>query len=97
MTYDQAITVTPVVLVEFYATWCPHCRRMAPVVDELKELLGGRATVLQLDVDANRELCDQVGVSGTPLFILYRDGREVWRHDGELDGNVLLTKIENYI
>ena len=42
-TYEDLIQSKPVVLVEFYATWCPHCRRMEPIVKDLKELLDGRA------------------------------------------------------
>ena len=33
------INSNPVVLVEFYASWCPHCKRMMPVVEQVKELL----------------------------------------------------------
>lgn len=94
MTYQEEIRKSPVVLMEFYATWCPHCRRMAPVVDEVKELLESRAAVSQLDIDLNKEAANAVGVTGLPTFILYSDGEEVWRHSGEIDGNDLLAKVE---
>lgn len=97
MTYDEAIRMSDVVLVEFYATWCPHCKRMAPIVDQVKELLDGRANVVQLDIDRNQEAADASEVSGVPTFIVYKDGREMWRHSGEIDGNDLLNKVESYI
>lgn len=97
MTYDEAIRISDVVLVEFYATWCPHCKRMAPIVDQVKELLDGRANVVQLDIDRNQEAADASEVSGVPTFIVYKDGREMWRHSGEIDGNDLLNKVESYI
>lgn len=97
MTYDEAIRMSDVVLVEFYATWCPHCKRMAPIVDQVKELLDGRANVVQLDIDRNQEAADASEVSGVPTFIVYKEGREMWRHSGEIDGNDLLNKVESYI
>lgn len=96
MTYDEAIKQTPVVLVEFFASWCPHCRKMMPVVDQIKELLDGSAAVIQLDIDENKELATQEEVEGIPTFIIYSDGEEQWRHSGEIDGNALLAKIQSY-
>ncbi|MBO5295974.1 MAG: thioredoxin family protein [Candidatus Homeothermus sp.] len=96
MTYDEAIKQTPVVLVEFFASWCPHCRKMMPVVDQVKELLDGSAAVIQLDIDENKELAQQEEVEGIPTFIIYSNGEEQWRHSGEIDGNALLAKIQSY-
>ncbi len=97
MEYTDAIKSTPVVLVEFYATWCPHCQRMMPVVDQIKELLEGSVDVYQLDIDLNKELADTEEITATPTFIIYRDGKEVWRESGEMDGQVLLAKIRSYM
>ena len=96
MTYDEAIKQTPVVLVEFFASWCPHCKKMMPVVDQVKELLDGSAAVIQLDIDENKELAQQEEVEGIPTFIIYSNGEEQWRHSGEIDGNALLAKIQSY-
>ena len=53
MTYSDVIKSDKVVLVEFYASWCPHCQRMMPVVAQVKELLAGRVPVYQFDIDQN--------------------------------------------
>lgn len=97
MNYSQAISSTPVVLVEFYATWCPHCQRMMPVIEQIKELLAGSVNIYQLDIDKNQELADTEKVNSTPTFIIYRDGKAVWRESGEMDGQVLLDKIQSYM
>lgn len=97
MTYDQLIASSPVVLVEFFATWCPHCQKMMPVVEQVKMLLAGRADVYQLDIDQNQQTADDAGAKSVPTFILYRDGKEVWRQSGEIDGEVLLGKVESFI
>ncbi len=97
MTYAELINRPGVMLVEFYATWCPHCQKMMPIVEQIKELLEGKVDVVQLDVDKNEEASDEVGVQGIPLFIIYKDGKEVWRQSGEMDGQVLLNQIQSYL
>lgn len=97
MNYSETISSTPVVLVEFYASWCPHCKRMMPVVEQVKELLAGKVNVYQFDIDEYEELSDREGVKTIPTFIIYRDGKEQWRQSGEMDGQVLLSKVEQYL
>ena len=86
-----------VVLVEFFATWCPHCQRMMPVVDQIKQLLEGSVNVYQFDIDREAALAQAEGADSVPTFIIYRDGKEQWRQSGEMDGQVLLTRIESYL
>ncbi len=97
MDYNNIINSSKVVMVEFFATWCPHCQRMMPVVEQIKELLDGRADIYQFDIDKNQEAADSLNVESLPTFIVYRDGKEVWRQSGEMDGQVLLSKIESYL
>lgn len=89
-----AIEQQGVVLVEFFATWCGHCQRMAPVVEQVKQLLAGKAEVVQLDIDQYQQAASEADVNATPTFILYKDGQEIWRHAGEIDGEVLFGKVE---
>ena len=72
------------VLVEFYATWCPHCRRMMPIVDEVEARAKGKATVYRFDIDKNKELADQFKVESLPTFIVFVAGEPVWRAMGEM-------------
>ena len=97
MDYKELINSNPIVVVEFYASWCPHCQKMMPVVDQIKQLLGGKATVHQFDIDENQSLADATGVESIPTFIIYKNGVEVWRQSGEMEGDVLYSKIENYL
>lgn len=86
-----------VALVEFYASWCPHCQRMMPIVADVKALLEGRANVYQFDIDENNELASELEVSSIPTFIIFKNGEEMWRSSGEMDGNVLEAKVESYL
>ena len=95
--YNDLINSAPLVMVEFYATWCPHCQRMMPVVAQIRELLGDSAEIYQLDIDRNQEVAQECGVEATPTFIIYRNGQPVWNYAGEIDGNELLQKLQHFM
>ena len=59
------------VMAEFYATWCPHCQRMKPVVEEFKKLMVGTLEVVEVDIDQEPALTDFYTVESTPTFILF--------------------------
>lgn len=86
-----------VVLVEFFATWCPHCQRMMPIVADVKEKLGDKAKVVQLDIDKNQALADELDVEGVPTFIVYKDDKEEDRTSGEMPESELLKFVEQYL
>ncbi|KAL6069540.1 Lysophospholipase [Balamuthia mandrillaris] len=54
------------VFIEFYVAWCPHCRNIMPVLDEVAELYQGKK-------DFN-DVAQRYGVSGFPTMILFRKG-----------------------
>lgn len=97
MDYKELIKSSEVVMVEFYASWCPHCQRMMPIVAQIKELLQGQVNIYQFDIDENAELAQEQGADTVPTFIIYKNGEEQWRESGEIDGQILLSKIESYI
>ena len=95
MDYNNLTGSKGVVLVEFFATWCPHCRHMSPIVEQIKELLAGKAEVVQLDIDQNAQAADAAQVQSVPTFLLYGDGKLLWRQSGEMDAEALLAKVES--
>lgn len=97
MTYDQIVNQTGTVLVEFYASWCPHCRHMMPIVEQVKELLADQVPVYQFDIDQNTAAANEAGVESVPTFIIYRNGRELWRQSGEMEGETLLRTVDSYL
>lgn len=75
------------VFVEFYASWCPHCRRMMPIIDDLKKEMREKMAVLQYDIDEeeNARLVNYYHVQAVPLMMVYKSGEQLWRQNGEMD------------
>jgi len=88
---------TAPVLLDFSATWCGPCRMLAPVLRELSDEMGGRAAFYSVDVDANRALAAQFGVSSVPSVIVLKNGKEAGRSVGFLPKPVLKTTLERYL
>jgi thioredoxin 1 len=80
----EALAAEGVVLVDFWAGWCPPCRRLAPALESLAAAYEGRLTVLKVDVDENPELAARYGIRSIPTLILFRDGRVADRRLGAL-------------
>ena len=72
------------VFVDFWAAWCPPCRRLAPSVEALAESYEGRLTVAKVDVDDSPALAARYGIQSIPTLILFRDGQVVDRRLGAL-------------
>lgn len=72
------------VLVDFWATWCPPCRRLAPTVDALATEYEGRLSVAKVDVDESPELAQRYGIQSIPTLMLFRNGQPVDQRLGAL-------------
>jgi rhodanese-related sulfurtransferase len=79
--YKELIQSGPLVLVDFGAEWCIPCKKMEPVVDSfLKE--HPQVKFVRIDAAVQDELVKKQNVEGLPVFIVYKEGKEVWRHEG---------------
>lgn len=67
------------VLVDFFATWCPPCRKLAPIVEEIAEDYAGRVKVAKLNIDEARSVAIKYGVSSIPTLILFKNGEPAHR------------------
>ena len=70
------------VVVDFTASWCGPCQRIAPRYAELAEEYADDALLVKVDVDENAELAARMGVQVLPTFIVLRDGEEVAKMSG---------------
>ena len=80
--FDKTIAANKIVLVEVGADWCPPCRKMLPVLETLKEKPAAPFYFLAVDGGEDIEVMKSLKSEGLPTFILFKNGKETWRHQG---------------
>jgi thioredoxin 1 len=93
-TFHQLIQSMAPVLVDFYADWCGPCKAMNPVIQEVAKEVKGRARVIKVNIDKSESAANQYNVRAVPTFMIFRNGKAVWRHAGMIDKQSLLKTIE---
>ncbi len=83
--YLAQIPADKTVLVDFGAVWCPPCKKMSPVLDSLVKTNGSQFILLKIDGGEQTEICRELNIDGFPTFIIYKQGREVWRKQGLIE------------
>ncbi len=95
--FSDVIQSDKPVLVDFSATWCGPCKMMAPILEQLKKMVGEKATILKIDVDQNPKTAFTYQIQGVPTLIIFKKGQIVWRQSGVVPAEQLRQVIEQNV
>jgi len=85
------------ILLDFWAEWCPPCKMIGPMIDELAAEYKGKALIGKVDVDINPNVTVRFGVRSAPTLLVVQNGIVVEKQVGAVSKTTLVKKLEPYI
>ena len=76
--FEEALrTVGKPVVVNFSTDWCPFCKRLAPIIEEIADERNDEIDVYYIDTDAHEDVADQYEVMTVPTVFVFVDGKAI--------------------
>ncbi len=94
--FEETLKNNKVVLVDFWANWCGHCRPLAPIIEEIAKESAGKALIGKLDADKNPATIQKLQVFSMPTIIVFKDGQEAERLVGLCPKNRIEALINKH-
>ena len=82
------------VFVDFWGSWCPPCKMIEPIIDQLAQEFNGMVKVGKLNVDQNPEVRSMFNIAAAPTFILFKERKVLQRATGSRSRKQLMQMIQ---
>lgn len=75
--FKDEIAKYPVMLVDFWASWCGPCRMVSPIIEKLAKEYSGRVAFGKVNVDENQMISGSFGIQSIPTMMIFKGGKAV--------------------
>ncbi len=90
--FNKLLESDKLVLIDYHAKWCKPCVKMAPMLEAFVDKRKENMMLIKIDADKNKDLLQQQGIESIPVLELYKDGKRIWKHEGEIDEKTLIME-----
>jgi len=84
-------------LIDFSANWCAPCKAQKPIIKNVAAKFKNRASIIEVDIDNNRDLATKFMVQSIPTLIIFKNGKEIKRFVGLQTENTISKSLENVL
>lgn len=92
--FKDVLAANPVVVADFWATWCGPCKMVGPVIEALAADYEGKVAVGKVDIEENVDLTDEYGIRNVPTVLFFKNGQLVDKVVGASPRAVYEDKIK---
>ena len=93
--YDALLQTGKLVLVDFYADWCPPCKKMKPYLEEISREYADKAEVIRINADNHQSITKSLQIDALPVLMLYKDQKLIWKHTGFIEKQDVINQFQN--
>ena len=94
---DEIVKKYPLVVIDCWAEWCPPCKMLSPIIDELAKEMVGKIVFGKLNVDENPATPLRFNISAIPTLLIFKNGKYIDRITGALPKDALREKLKEYL
>lgn len=84
-------------IVDFYADWCPPCKKVAPVLEELAKEYKGKVLFYKINTDKNKDVAMAFGARSIPMFLFIPANGAPQSAAGALPRETFIEIIDTYL
>ena len=92
--FEELLANNVVVVADFWANWCGHCRMVTPIIEELASEYEGKVLIGKVDVDDNNDVASKYGIRNIPTILFFKNGEIVDKQVGAAPKNTIEDKIK---
>ena len=92
--FNELLTGSLPVVIDFNASWCGPCRMVAPIIEELAAEYEGRVVIGKCDVDEEGDVAAECGIRKSPAVFFFKNGELVDKQIGAAPKSKYVEKIE---
>lgn len=93
--FDEVVKSKETVLVDFYATWCPPCKMLAPVLEKVAKKVDDNYLIVKVNVDEAEKLAKRFGIMSVPTMVFLYNGEERKRLVGYRQERDIIDTLTN--
>ena len=95
--YESMVAEGLPLVIDFSATWCGPCNKIAPYIEELATEYEGKVNIGKCDVDENNELTSKFGIRNVPTILFLKNGEVVNKHVGAAPKATLEALVQSLL
>ncbi len=96
-TFQETVSKEPVMVVDFWASWCGPCQMVSPIIEQLAHEYAGKVAFGKLNVDENPMVSNAFEIQSIPALLIFKNGKPVDGVIGAVPKQLIESRIKPYI